>query len=207
MEEGAGPKYLHRVYNVQEGTRMANQELVSKEQKLKELIVYIAGKCRDDETFGGVKLNKLLFLADFLAYGTLGRAITGVEYMKLENGPAPRRLKPVRDAMVKSGDIAIEERPYHDMPNPQTKIVPLRPANLDLLEKADISLVDDLIRMTWGVSGTDVSNLTHGYRGWLMARQLRDTIPYAAVFLSDEPLTDYEIQHAEELIREHGWDV
>jgi hypothetical protein len=193
---------------IQKGAkRMVRKKIVPNEQKLRELIVYIAAKCAADETFGAMKLNKLLVLADFLAYGRLGRPITGVEYMKLENGPVPRRMKPVRDEMVGKGDIAIEERPYRNMPNPQTRIVPLRQAKLDLLEKEDISLVDDLIRTTWGASGTDGSELTHGYRGWLMARQLRDKIPYSAVFLSDEPPTEYEIKHAEELIREHGWAV
>lgn len=183
------------------------KQFVADEKKLRELIVYLANACAADETFGAMKLNKLLFLSDFLAYGTHGKPITGVDYMKLENGPVPRRLLPIREEMENDGDIAIEKRQYYGMPNPQTRIIARRNADVSLLEKEEIALVDDLIRSTWGASGTKVSELTHGYRAWLMTRQIKDSIPYEAVFLSDEPPTEYEILHAEELIREHGWDV
>ena len=53
------------------------------EQKFKELVIYIAGRCESDPYFGAVKLNKLLFFSDFFAYAKLGNPITGAEYMKL----------------------------------------------------------------------------------------------------------------------------
>ena len=36
-------------------------------EKLKELVLVVAQLCADDRNFGAVKLNKLLFFADFLA--------------------------------------------------------------------------------------------------------------------------------------------
>lgn len=183
------------------------EKFIANERKLRELIIYIATKCQDDETFGATKLNKLLFLADFLAYGRFGQPITGVEYMKQEQGPVPRKLIPLREEMIELGDITLESREYYDMPNPQVRVIARREADLTLLEKQDISLVDDVIIRMWGQSGTKVSEMTHGYRAWLMARELRDTIPYQAVFLSDEEPTEYELKHAEELVHEYGWDV
>ena len=49
------------------------------ERKLKELILYVADRCEADPTFGAIKLNKTLFYADFLAFASTGKPITGVE--------------------------------------------------------------------------------------------------------------------------------
>jgi hypothetical protein len=59
------------------------------EKKLAELIVYVAGNIQDDATGGATKINKIVFYADFAAVRSQGYPITGVEYQKLENGPAP----------------------------------------------------------------------------------------------------------------------
>ena len=58
--------------------------------KFRELIVYICKKSEGDPTFGAVKLNKILYYADFAAYRILGKPITGAQYQKLREGPAPQ---------------------------------------------------------------------------------------------------------------------
>lgn len=185
---------------------MAKEKIVPNEKKLVELILYIAQKSAEDPRFGITKLYKLLFHTDFLAYGEFSQPITGVEYMKLEGGPAPRRLRPVRDKMIRSGQLAIEKRPFYDMPLPQERFVALRNPDLSLFRPEEIALVDEIIRRYWGLGGAQIARITHRYRGWRIAK-LGGTIPYDAVFLSDEPLTPYELAHAKELIGQHGWDV
>jgi hypothetical protein len=179
--------------------------ITANEQKFKELIIYVASKCQTDASFGAIKLNKILFHADFLAYGSLGTPITGMEYMKLEHGPAPRLLAPIRADMQKDHDIVVVNATRFGFQ--QDRVVPLREPNLSLFSAEEIALVDSAIQSFWGVTATDLSEVTHGYRGWLMANRLKEIIPYQAVFLSDEPPTAYEIQHAHELIREHEWDL
>ena len=51
-------------------------------KKLKELILLICKECADDPSFDEDKLKLLLFLCDFQAYGKLGKAITGAEYIR-----------------------------------------------------------------------------------------------------------------------------
>ena len=46
----------------------SEKPLCPNDEKLRELIVYISDRCETDETFGAVKLNKILFLADFNAH-------------------------------------------------------------------------------------------------------------------------------------------
>ena len=74
-------------------------------EKLRGLILHICIRSEDDEAFGAVKLNKLLFFSDFLAFVRLGKAITGQEYQKLDHGPAPRRMLLVIREMERSGVI------------------------------------------------------------------------------------------------------
>ena len=84
--------------------------LSPEEEKLAELILYIAEKSSGDEGFGATKLNKILHAADFLAFAIRGEAITGVDYFHLAQGPAPRRYVPVREHLIEEDRLAIEER-------------------------------------------------------------------------------------------------
>ena len=80
------------------------------EQMLGELILYVAGKCSEDRMFGAIKLNKILWWSDFLAYAQYGRPITGVQYRRLGHGPAPRQFIPVRDALVAKQDAVVQRQ-------------------------------------------------------------------------------------------------
>ena len=172
------------------------------EKKLKELILYIADRCAEDTTFGAVKLNKILYLSDFIAYGEFGKPITGVEYMKLPNGPAPKRLLPIREELVKAGELHIREISYFG--RTQHRIIPLRKPRLDVFTQKEISLVDHVINALCGVSASDVSTYTHKHAGWRVAED-KGTIPYESVFLSDDPMTDDDIERGRELAARYGW--
>src|SRR6266849_10039751 len=101
------------------------------ERKLAELILYIAQKCVDDPTFGAIKLNKILCYSDFIFYAYHERGITNVEYQKLPNGPAPRRLVPVRNQLIRGRHLGIQDVLLKNG-NIQKRPVNLRPPNLSL---------------------------------------------------------------------------
>lgn len=154
------------------------------EQKLKELILYIATQCKDDVFFGATKVNKLLFFADFLAYERLGRPITGAEYMAIEHGPAPRRLMPLREEMLEDGEIVIEQRPY------QMRIVAAREPDLGHFSREELTIVNYVIRVLRDIDADEVSDLTHQLPAWRearaesMARGENSTITYGAAPVS-----------------------
>jgi len=154
------------------------------QQKLKELILYIATQCKEDVFFGATKLNKLLFFTDFLAYERLGRPITGAEYMAIEHGPAPRRLMPLREEMLEDGEIVIEQRPY------QTRIVAAREPNLSHFSHEELTIVNYVIRVLRDIDAEEVSDLTHQLPAWRearaegMARRENGTITYGAAPVS-----------------------
>jgi Protein of unknown function (DUF4065) len=114
------------------------------EDKLTELVVYVATRTQHDQTAGATKLNKYLYFADFAAVRRLGHPITGAVYQKLPHGPAPRRLRPVRDELVRCGDARLEKRTdalgfvHHDL-------IPVREAHTELFSPDELALVNEVI--------------------------------------------------------------
>jgi hypothetical protein len=161
--------------------------------KLRELILYIAMRCEDDESFGAVKLNKLLFYADFTAYKRFGRSITGHEYQALPQGPCPRAMVPILRKMKRDGELVTQIRDYYGLK--QHRPIALRDADLKLFGAAEISLVDGLIEKHRGASAADISLESHRFIGWKLARA-GESIPYAVALVSKRPLTPQEEAYA-----------
>jgi len=172
-------------------------QLIPDERKLGELIVYISQKCATDPTFGATKLNKILCYSDFLFYAYHDRGITNVEYQKLPNGPAPRRLIPVRNELIDNGAIAMQDIVLKSGET-QKRTVNLRTPNLDLFTGTEIAMVDRMIEAMQGVRAEDVSEMSHTLVGWLVAEQ-GDTIPYNTIYFANPPLSEEEKLHAREL--------
>ena len=161
------------------GAEMVNYD----EAKLRELILYVAGRLQADPRAGAVKLNKILWWAECAAMRTFGRTITGAEFQKLENGPAPRRLVPVRKELVESGDARIEPTSY--MGKTQQRLVPQRDADLGGFSPDELRLVDEVIDALWDKTAGEVSSASHGEIGWRIA-EFGETIPVSTAFLADE---------------------
>lgn len=173
------------------------------ENRLKELILYIADKCFEDPTFGAIKLNKILFFGDFMLYLRSGKPITGVEYQRIPNGPAPRRLLPIRKKMIKDDELVLKER--DSIPYIRHQAIARRSANIDIFSAQEISLIDSLIRHFWAMPADRISMESHGIF-WEIAGN-KERIPYQAAFLSEPTITRADIERSHELVKEHGWDV
>lgn len=159
------------------------------ENKLRELVIHIARQSEGDTFFGAVKLTKLLFFADFLAYRAHGRPITGSEYQKLEHGPAPRQLKPLLRQMESRKLIAIRRTELAGYI--QQRILALREPDLGRFSAKEIALVDDLIRRFWDKSASEISDLSHRFAGWQLAKH-GETIPYSVALIGKREPTESE---------------
>jgi hypothetical protein len=175
--------------------------------RFKELVLYIAERSADDPSFGSVKLNKLLFFADFEAFRKFGRPITGARYQKLPWGPAAIEFLPVHDELVREERVVVETRSRGTYK--QAVTVALTPAKADLFEPAELSLVDDLIERLRGQGAADVSELSHSTSaGWNLVNE-REIIPYETVFVSmrkpSERVLDWarDIAHSRRWLHEH----
>lgn len=153
------------------------QEFKYNPEKLKNLILYVAEQSKDDPYFGATKLNKILYYVDFRAYRELGCPITGAEYQKLPDGPAPRELLKVRRQLLNEGRIALQNRQVFNYV--QQRIVPLDPAvdtGSSFLPN-ELAIIDDVLLMLRGKSGTEASEMSHDEAGWKLVGYYQ-TIPY-----------------------------
>jgi Protein of unknown function (DUF4065) len=151
------------------------------DRKLKELILYIAVRTQDDPYCGAVKLNKILYTADFRAYLELGESISGHPYVARPLGPVPKRLPPVRKNLVLSGDAELvreEMGPYS-----QDRVYALREAKLSLFTEEELALVDAVIEELRPLHWTQLTQKTHETPGWRAAK-FGEVIPYETAFVS-----------------------
>lgn len=174
-------------------------------KKFKELILYVTSRCENDKLWNATKLNKVLFYSDFVAFMDKGTPITGAEYFALERGPAPKALVPVRDEMIKDGDLAIERRTF------QHRLIALREPVYELFTAQEIAIVNKVIVSLKDKTAEKVSEMSHAFLGWKAAwaegqvTGANITIPYGTAFVSNQPLDEFEAAHGIDLIKKYGW--
>ncbi len=151
-------------------------------KKLAELVMFFAHASDNDRLFGSTKLNKLLLLADFKAFGYLGEPITGAEYIHQQFGPtpSPRQLMPVLDRLVNEGRLQIEtQETYKGL---RKRPVALTSPNLELFSEDEIQICLDALDSLKQMSNEESSEWSHKFLGWLSTRE-GETIPYATTFM------------------------
>jgi hypothetical protein len=106
-------------------------------------------------------------------------------------------MLPIRDEMVKEQILAIQPVKLVSG-RVQERPVNLRAAILDSFTPSQISLVDAVIEALRDATAEEVSELSHRMVGWKVVEK-NETIPYETIFVSDEPLTEADIERAQEL--------
>jgi len=165
-------------------------------QKLEELILYICQESEGDRLFGATKLNKVLFYTDFLSYLYRGKSITGQEYQALPQGPAPRRLIPIKNNLQEKGRLIVKEVEFHGYH--QHRPIALATPDLSMFDGNEIAIVHEVIEALWGLNATDVSRLSHRFIGWELAEE-GETIPYEVALISNREPTLGERRRMREL--------
>jgi hypothetical protein len=182
---------------------LTRQQFPFDRDKFKELMLFAAQESQEDHYFGATKLNKILFFADFLAYGLTGEPITGATYQREKNGPVPQALKPMERELVNSQDAFVMKKPFFNYT--QHRLVPMRTPNVSRFSAEELDLINDVIRMLRDHTADDASRLSHERSfAWRVADP-GETIPYEAVFLSGRRANKEDIRRGKELAKEHGW--
>jgi uncharacterized phage-associated protein len=161
-------------------------------------MLYVAQKSESDPKFGAVKLNKILFYSDFLAYLKLGRSITGEVYQRLERGPAPRRLLQVRRSLINNAEAALQKVDRYG--HKQERLVALRDPDMSLFGGEEVALVEQVLDQCRPYNGSELSEMTHRFAGWMAAKE-GETIPYSMALVSMRKATPQERDMAKALIK------
>ena len=148
--------------------------------KFAEMVLYVAERLQDDHAGGATKLNKVLFFAEFTHLRRHHQVISGCDFQKLLHGPAPRQLLPIRRKLIDSGAAELVDE---DFPGwPKHRLVPSRAANVDLFTHDERQTLEDVLTQLEGMTGTQVSELSHQEPGWRLA-EIGETIPFSTAFL------------------------
>lgn len=150
------------------------------EQKFRELLVLVATRLGGDRAGGATKLNKVLFFADFAHVRRTGAPITGAEYQKLRHGPAPRRLKPVRDALVVAGAVRLDREEF--LGYEIHRVIPERAPDLSVFTSEELETVDKVLQDLDGLNARQVTELSHEEAGWRLVEE-GEVIPYEAALV------------------------
>jgi len=170
--------------------------------RVREAILYIAFKCAGSRYFGGVKLNKIIWKADFNSFAARGLPVTGRAYKRRPFGPALHEMLPVHRNMTREGLIRVEKRDFGDGFVEDRTIACAEP-RFSYLGPEDIAFIDKAIEYYWEMTGGETSDESHG-PAW-RTRKDNDPMPYELAYLNDKPLTLPQIVHIESLIYEKGW--
>jgi hypothetical protein len=170
------------------------------QDKLKNLILLVTEKCTGyrDRHYASTKLNKLLFFSDFLAYRELGRAITGLDYQRLQNGPAPVCMKPILEEMEQRDKSLGWKREWRFFLSREYEYripVAYKDPDLSLFSNEEVELVDRVVREHLHESAAEISNRAYEEFG-LRDFKILQKIPYGLALIGKGELSQEDIDYA-----------
>ena len=156
-------------------------------EKFKQAVLYICSKCNPHE-LGAVKLNKMLWLSDWLRYlhSEGKKVLTGATYIKQQHGHVPWEIFDAIPELQAEGKLRMETTLHLIY---QRKLFTVLEKNLtfNLLSTEEKELMDGVITALKPMSAAEVSELSHRDEAWSSA-QLNEKIPYETAwsFLDEE---------------------
>ena len=168
--------------------------------KFKALVHYVCWKRRDDpaKLLGSTKLNKILWLADFITYYREGAPITGARYVKREFGPVPRAIMPVLRDLEREGAVFTREISFHG--RPKVDFIIAREPMVEFSMK-ELETIDRIITFVCEEhTAKSISDLSHDHI-WHSAED-GEEIPYFTIFAIPGELTEDDRQWALQAIED-----
>ena len=149
-----------------------------------------------------VKLAKMMFYSDFLAFKNLGESITGLEYRKLPQGPVPTKAKAIQSHLVAEGKAYEREGTFG-----RIQLIPVDRFNRKNFEgtfsEKELDIMDDVYEQIRPTKAGEISDLSHDFLGWQVANW-EEVIPYATTLIQQRRLTQRELDSGSKLLKEMG---
>lgn len=152
--------------------------------KFKELVLLLADRSSGDPRMSRVKLNKLLYRADFEAYRQLGRSITGATYIKGEHGPMASELPLAEHELGARGLLNWKGVPA----GPHTQKIPVatEPADPTQFSDEELEVISQALRELLPLGGKGAKEWSHETSAGWQAAEPNQEIPYETARISTE---------------------
>lgn len=171
------------------------------QRRLKEAILHVCKLSEPMKYFGAIKLNKILWRADFRAYRDRKIPVTGRQYQRLRLGPAPVEIPPIINEMLREGLLKKEPRQHGN--HTEIRHIALVGPVLNLFSQEDLDYIDEAVSHYWAMTGSETSDQSHGV-AW-KTRENGDPMPYQSAFLEDETLPPAALDHFVKMAKEKNW--
>lgn len=175
------------------GSKDKKEKILLNQDKFKNTLLYVLGKCGGKPNLGETVLYKLLYFIDFDAYELLGSPVTGMKYVKLQYGPVPKLAdySPLIKEMIQNKDLALVKQKYHD--KIQKRYIALKEANIDIFSSSELKIIDRVINTLSDMSAIQIEEYAHGDIPWKNSKDKQE-IDYNAVYYRNPPYAqrDYD---------------
>ena len=161
-------------------------------QKFKEALLYILNKAGSKPHVGETVIYKLLYFIDFDYYEKYEEHLTGATYIKNHYGPTPAEFKKIIEKMINDKEIIKVDSEYFNYP--QTKYLPLRTPEIDILKGTEISVIDSVLNRLSDMNASQISDYSHEDVPWMVTEE-GDTIEYETVFYRTRPYSVREYEN------------
>jgi putative zinc finger/helix-turn-helix YgiT family protein len=123
-----------------------------------------------------VKLNKLLFYADFYHFKRTGFSISGYKYQAVQNGPVPYRYDLLYDYLCQNEFINYElvEINYNFVEQP----IPLKKFNADYFDASELDTLNTINKVFKNFTRQQLVDLSHQEKAWEEQIKHKDVISY-----------------------------
>jgi hypothetical protein len=167
------------------------------------MVLYVSEQCAEAVRFGKIKLNKIIWKADFDAYAARRVPVTGRAYQRLKFGPAPIEMAPLYGEMLQDDLIAINFNDLGDNYIEHRTVPKVKSETKRFFGGDDLSFVDASIEYYWNLSGEEASDDSHGV-AW-RSRADGDPMPYELALLSDAVPSDEQSRRILDMAAKLGW--
>ena len=156
------------------------------ENKLKNVLLYLIGRCAGKPNVGETVLYKLLYFCDFNYYELYEEHLTGATYRKLPFGPVPQKIDSLIGQMMENGLIQRVKTEYYG--KTQSRYIPLVKADLTQLKASEKEVIDRVFEQMSDWTATTISDYSHKDIPWEVADDGK-AISYELVFYRENPYT------------------
>ncbi|NQT29467.1 MAG: DUF4065 domain-containing protein [Candidatus Saganbacteria bacterium] len=150
-----------------------------KQDKFKQVLLYLLERCAGKPNIGETVLYKLLYFIDFNYYEAYEEQLTGATYIKNKYGPTPVEFIKIIDQMQDSEAIRIIKDKYHGYP--QKRYLPLEKPDLTKLKASEKEIIDQVINQLSDKKAAEISEYSHEDVPW-KATGNKEIIDYELVF-------------------------
>ena len=147
--------------------------------KFKEVLLYILKKVGAKPNIGQTVIYKLLYFIDFDFYEKHEKQLMGNIYIKNTFGPTPITFTKAVNDMCKNKELEVVKSRYFG--KDQTKYLPVRKANIELLNAEEIKHIDNILGKLSNLSASEISEYSHKDVPWITTEDGKP-IPYESVF-------------------------